>query len=101
MVILLLPKERPFRELVEPGYQNGVYGVHAMSIQQNGKLSPVEFHELQRRMLEVLDLRAQIATLEKKAKSKETRERATKGTTSNFPAGRADVVRIMRTFHDG
>jgi hypothetical protein len=77
VVILLLPKERPFRELVEAGYQNGVYGVHAMNIQQYGKLSPVESHALQLRMLELLDLRAQIATLEK-ARSKETRERAKK-----------------------
>ena len=44
-----------------------------MSIQQNGKLSPVEFHELQRRMLGVLDLRAQIATLEKKPTVKRPR----------------------------
>ena len=42
-----------------------------------GKLSPVESHALQLRMLELLDLRAQIATLEK-ARSKETRERAKK-----------------------
>jgi hypothetical protein len=58
-----------------------------MSIQQNGKLSPVEFHELQRRMLEVLDLRAQIATLEKKAKSKRDPRAGHEGNDVKLPCG--------------
>jgi hypothetical protein len=36
-------------------------------------VSPVEFHELHRRMLEVIDLRAKVATLEKVRS--ETRQR--------------------------
>jgi hypothetical protein len=48
-----------------------------MDVQQSSQPSPVEFYELHRRMLELLDLRAKVAALEK-VKRKKTRQRGGK-----------------------